>query len=223
MRFRNFAFAAFLGLFLLLGAQLASAGYYQENYQHQPYNEYSRPYYSYPESYNSFKNPRFSSDYSSNVNYRESPGQIQFPRATFNQKKEVKTSDSNFDSSSYNYDYRGPMFERRYTFLDDTLDDTSGNSFLFFSDVNDIHRHTISANLVEKYVGETASIYSNSQNRRSSNSEASENTNSNYDAGFSFGKQRVYDAAEYSRDSYANQYYYRPYYNQNQEYFNWRY
>ncbi len=192
------------------------------------YSAFSQPQvssFSRPQAYayGTYSRPRFSSSYNSNTHYTESPGYMRGPKATLAQKANSESSASNFDSSSYKYDYRGPLYEKKVTYLDDFSHDVSSKSGFFRSRSSDSLRHTIASTLTEKYVGATESLYVDSQNRRSASNKASQNTDYNYDGGFSFGKQRVFDSSEYGKDSYTQPYYYRPSYDSQQGYYNWRY
>lgn len=167
-------------------------------------------------AYNYYPLP--SSSYGSSNSYSETPGFTIAP-------KETRSSNSNylnqnFDSSSYAYDYRGPMFERTTSYSDDLLIDRSSDSGFFSSDVNDIFHRTITATTKEKYVGATESLYMNNQNRQTSSGNT--NANSNYNGGMTWGKARLFDAEEYSNSGYGN-YYYRPLYDSSTGGFNWRY
>jgi hypothetical protein len=227
--------AVFSVFALILSLSLASAMDYDYYVQHdvptdyaspvtysndyiQPYvSSFSRPYVS------SFSRPSFSSNYNSQAHYSESPGYTQFPDSSYNQKASANSFSSNQDSSNYKYDYRGPMYEKKFVQVDDFLHDTSSKTGFFNSRSNNVLKHTISTTLTEKYLGATESVLYNTQNNRYATQSAQQDTSYNYDGGFSFGKQRVYDSSEYSSDSYREPYYYRPYFDSQQGYYSWKY
>ena len=142
---------------------------------------------------------------------------------SFNQNYDSKTDYSNYDSSDFGYEYRGPLYERSITYTEDFEKKNSDKSFLFYSKSKDSVKHSISTTLTEKYIGATESLFYNTQNRRDASTSESVNIASQYDDSFSFKKQRVYDPEEYGRDSYKSDYYYHPYYNSKEGYYNWRY
>ena len=115
------------------------------------------------------------------------------------------------------------MFERKSVYEDDFLRDNSAKSGFFYSKNKNILKHKITNTVTEKYVGASESVYSNSQNNRVSLTTANTNADKNYNGGFSFGKQRLYDASEYQKEGYTTAYYYRPSYNSNSGYYNWKY
>ncbi|MEK6933874.1 MAG: hypothetical protein AABW75_03295 [Nanoarchaeota archaeon] len=160
---------------------------------------------------------------SSYISYRESPGYMQFPKENFNQKSNANYYSTNQDASFYGYDYRGPLYERQITNVDDYSHIISSKSGFFTSKNKNNLRRTITYTLTEKYIGASESIFYNTQNNRFTSNVANQDTSYNSDGGFSFGKQRSFDAAEYSKDSYTSAYYYRPYYDSSKDYYNWRY
>lgn len=180
-------------------------------------NYYAKSYSKYPSYKNSYNNP------SSYISYKESPGYTQFPDENFIQKENANYYSSNQDSSSYEYDYRGPLYERQVTNIDDFSRVISSKSGFFTSKSKNNLRHTITSTLTEKYIGASESMFYNTQNNRLTTNTANRDTYYDYDGGFSFGKQRTFDAAEYRRDSYTSPYYYRPYYDSSGGYYNWRY
>ena len=187
---------------LIISISIASAGDY-----YSPYSGFSKP----------------SSTYSFKSNYQESPGFSQFPKTNLNQDSSAGIEASNYDSSSYSRDYRGPIYERKITYLDDFSEEISDDGFLFFSNSKNNLRHIVSSTLTEKYLGATETERYNSQNRRQESSFSNTKNAYNYDGGFSYGKQRLFDSSEYGKDSYTTQYYYRPYYDQKQGNYNWDY
>lgn len=180
--------------------------------------------FNYPNSYNQY--PSYRSSYtvpSSTVSYRESPGYSQFPNENFNQRSNANYYSSNEDSSSYAYDYRGPLYERQFTNVDDFSHILTNKGGFFTSKSKNNLRHTITTSLTEKYIGASESILYNTQNNRLTTNNANQDTSYNYGGGFSFGKMRTFDATEYRRDSYTSPYYYRPNYDSSKNYYNWRY
>lgn len=186
------------------------------------YSSFSKPQQYFAKPY-VYSNPSGSSAYASASSYSESPGYTQFPKETKSQKSSSSSQNSNFDSSSYAYDYRGPLYERKITYLDDFSKEYSDKGFFLFSNSKDILRHTISNTVTERYIGSTESLYINNQNRRQASTNSNQDSSSNYEGGFSYGKQRLFDSNEYAQNSYTSPYYYKPNYNQDQGYYNWRY
>lgn len=162
------------------------------------------------------------SAFSSATKYSESPGFTRAPVQSLRQSKTANDAFSDFDSSSSGYDYRGPMFERQVVQRDDFSKESFAKSGLFSARSSDNLRHSISTTLTEKYLGATESLFSNNQNRRLLSKSSNEQASADTDEGFTFGKQRVFDASEYARDSYSAPYYYRPVYDSS-GYYNWRY
>ncbi len=202
-------------LLLIFTLSLVSAEHYYTDSNYK----YSK---SYPYKYSK---PSFNSAYSSNAHYEESPGLQEYPRLNSNKKASFNSKDSNFDSSSYAYDYRGPLYERTITYLDDFAAKRTDKQGFFSSKSSDKVRRTIQNTITEKYTGASESIFANSQNRRLSSQDLKQDESIDYNAGFSFGKQRLFDSQEYanSRSSYSSPYYYRPYYDSKKGYYNWRY
>lgn len=180
-------------------------------------NYYTKSYSKYPSYRSTYNTP------SSYISYKESPGYMQFPDENFIQKENANDYSSNQDSTSYGYDYRGPLYDRQITNVDDFSHVISSKSGFFTSKSKNNLRHTITSTLTEKYIGASESMFYNTQNNRLTTNTANRDTYYNYDGGFSFGKQRVFDATEYRRDSYTSPYYYRPYYDPSKSYYNWRY
>lgn len=170
-----------------------------------------------------FRSPTSSFSASKDVSYTESPGLEVFPTESLNQNTNVNTWNNNFDTSTYSRDYRGPMYEVKYSYLNDYSKSVDDDGWLFFSDWDEDVRHVISATKTEKYVGASESVYFGNQNKRTSGSSATDNTDYEYDGGFTFGKQRKYDSSEYAEDSYTEPYYYRPYYDSNRGRYIWDY
>lgn len=164
-----------------------------------------------------------SSGFSSGSHYSESPGYTQFPDESSSQRANTQRMNTNFDSTSSGYEYRGPMYEKKTTYTDTLSRDLSSRSGLFRSKSNNKLKHTITATTTEKYLGASESAYSNTQNRQINSESASQNSDYSYDGGFSFGKQRIFDSSEYASSSYRQPYYYQPNYNYNQGYYNWDY
>lgn len=191
-----------------------SAAYYPSTAQYPASSSYAYA----PASVRS----RPGSTLSSTSKYSESPGFTRAPVQSFRQNKAANERFSDFDSSSSGYDYRGPMFERQTVQRDDFAKDSFAKSGLFSARSSDSLRHSISTTVTEKYLGATESLFSNNQNRRASSKSGDERTSYDADEGFTFGKQRVFDASEYAKDSYNAPYYYRPVYD-SQGYYNWRY
>jgi len=175
-------------------------------------------YYAYPKS---------SSTYSLDFSYRESPGIDVFPKEKLNQLSLSNFVNNNFDSTKTNYEYRGPMFERRIIQSQDFSSHSSDKSLPFYSSSKQNTQFSVRNELVEKYVGATESFFSDSQNRRTQSANTNQNTSYNFDGGFSFGKQRLFDSSEFAKESYAQPYYYSPVYNYDRDYhsgyYNWRY
>ena len=171
----------------------------------------------------SYKNPSFSSSFSSNAHYSESPGYIKLPDENYRQKYSAKSNSNNFDSSSSGYDYRGPIYERKIVYTEDFSKKRYDKSSLFSSKSKDTLKYSVSNVVTEKYIGASESSYSNSQNRRSSSEDIAQEVVMDYNGGFAFGKQRTFDSNEYRKDSYTEPYYYRPYYNSQNNYYNWKY
>ncbi len=182
-----------------------------------PYYDYKSAYKNYPSYKGAYTSP-FSS-----ASYKESPGYTKYSDEDFNQRINSNYYSSNQDSASYEYDYRGPLYERQITNVDDYSHIISSKSGFFTSKNKDNLRHTITYTLTEKYIGASESIFYNNQNNRFTSNVANQDTSYNSDGGFSFGKQRSFDAAEYSKDSYTSAYYYRPYYDSSKDYYNWKY
>lgn len=153
-----------------------------------------------------------SSAYGAKNSYAESPGYTVGAKESARANSNAKTQDTNFDSTNSGYDYRGPMFERRLIYSDSFNSESKDTSLPFYASSKDKVSHNIRNEVVEKYVGASESAYSNSQNRRVQGSEASETGAYDYDGGFSFGKQRMFDSSEYASESYSEPYYYRPAY-----------
>lgn len=198
----------FVILFLVLTLTSVTATYY---------NNYAITNNKYPSYKSTYNAP------STYVSYRESPGYIGYPNENFNQRINSNYYSSNQDTASYGYDYRGPLYERQITNVDDYSHIISSKSGFFTSKNKDNLRHTITYTLTEKYIGASESIFYNTQNNRFTSNVANQDTSYNSDGGFSFGKQRSFDAAEYSKDSYTSAYYYRPYYDSSKDYYNWKY
>ena len=133
----------------------------------------------------------------------------QYPQESFKQIADTHARDTNFDSSSTNYDYRGPLYEKTSFFTDSYLEDHSTKSGFFTSKSKNIVSHVITNAVTEKYVGSTESLYQTNQNRRLTTNDQHTTTDHEYDGGLSFGSQRLYDNTEY-RESYREPYYYRP-------------
>lgn len=191
---------------------VASYPSYAPSYAYTPSTAYAPAY----------ARSRPSSTFSSTSKYSESPGFTRAPVQSFRQNKAANEVFSDFDSSSSGYDYRGPMFERQTVQRDDFAKDSFAKSGLFSARSSDSLRHSISTTVTEKYLGATESLFSNNQNRRASSKSGDEKTSYDADEGFTFGKQRVFDASEYAKDAYSAPYYYRPVYD-SQGYYNWRY
>ena len=185
-----------------------------------PYSAAAPAYTAYP-MYSGYSRP--SSTFSSTTKYQESPGFTRGAAQTFRQNSASNEAFSDFDSSSAGYDYRGPMFERQIVNREDFAKDSSSRSGLFSAKSSDSLHHSISTMITEKYLGATESLTTNSQNRRSSSKKSNEQASADVDEGFSYGKQRVFDASEYGKDSYTQPSYYRPMYNDNKGYYTWRY
>ncbi len=166
--------------------------------------------------------PRADTSYSATLKYAESPGEERYPQETMRVNRNSQATNTNFDKAASSYDYRGPIYERRIISTDDFIHDVSAKSGFFSSNSKDLTTRSIRSEVVEKYVGATESLYTNSNNNRVSTQSASDTSTRSYDGGFSFGKQRIFDETEYARDSYSGEYYYRPVFSQ-KGYFNWKY
>jgi len=183
-------------------------------------------YFTSPYSY--FNSPSSESLFSSgsNSHFEETPGFTQYPTAKSSKSSVANSLNTNFDTSSTAYDYRGPIYEKKSVYDENLLIDKSSKSGFFSSKANDILRHTITNTVTEKYIGASESLYIDNQNNRVSTSNSNSNENSNYDGGFSWGSARLYDQSEYqdaaSYSDYGN-YYYRPYYDSSAGYYNWNY
>lgn len=136
--------------------------------------------------------------------------------------KNAQSQNVNFDTASTAYDYRGPLFERRIIATDDFLHENSAKSGFFSSNSKDITTRSMRNEVIEKYVGATESLYTDKKNNRVSRQSASDTSQRDFDGGFSFGKQRLFDESEYGRDSYTGAYYYRPLQAQG-GFYNWEY
>jgi len=165
--------------------------------------------------------PRTDSGYSATRKYAESPGEERYPQETTKINKNSQAINTNLDTSTSSYDYRGPLYERRIVSTDDFTHDISAKSGFFSSNSKDLVTRSIRNEVVEKYVGATESLYTDSRNNRVSTQSASDTSTRSYDSGFSFGKQRIFDETEYGRDSYTGEYYYRP--PSGNGFYNWRY
>ncbi|MDO8508316.1 MAG: hypothetical protein Q7S27_01380 [Nanoarchaeota archaeon] len=194
----NIVIASLILTLPIFSINLASAGY-NSNYYNNP---------NYPDYY---------------YNNDPSRGYEQFPIRNFYQDYNSRIDNSNFDSTALGYDYRGPLYERTITYTEDFHTKRSDKSLPFYSRSRDSTRYKVSSTLSEKYVGATESLFYNTQNRRQASAVQVENTINEYDGGFTYGKQRLYDPEEYPRDSYTSPYYYRPNYNSEKGYYNWRY
>jgi len=214
-------------LIALLFASILSAGIASASYDSSCYSSGCYTVKSFSSQSHSFSQPRdySASSYGSSSHYQESPGFAQFPNFDSGKKSSLKAKDSNFDSSSSGYDYRGPLYEKKFVQLDDFRHEISSKDGFFSSKNKDSLKHTVSTTITEKYIGASESAYSNSQNRRSSSLDANQDESLKYQGGFSFGKQRLFDQSEYgsSRNSYASPYYYSPYYDSSSGYYSWRY
>ncbi len=166
--------------------------------------------------------PRASSSFSTNRRYFESPGVERGPEAHGRQSANARAVASNFDTTSYNYDYRGPLYERRIISTDDFIHENKARSGFFTSNYRDLTTRSVRNEVVEKYVGATESTYADRKNNRVSAQERDQSGSYDYDGGFSFGKQRVFDESEYGSDSYTGAYYYRPITSPS-GYYNWGY
>lgn len=136
--------------------------------------------------------------------------------------KNAQAMNANFDTASGAYDYRGPLFERRIVSSDDFVHENSARSGFFSSRSKDLTTRSLRNEVVEKYVGATESLYTNKQNNQLATQRASDTSSRDFDGGFSFGKQRLFDESEYGRDSSTGQYYYRPSLSPG-GFYNWRY
>ena len=230
MKYPGLFLAAVFATTFLLAFPLAAAEHESFTQRSSPArisSPYYAPYAQYPASSTAYapasaRIARPTSSYSSATKYSESPGFIRSPVQSFRQARASNDVFSDFDSSSSSYDYRGPMFEKQMVQREDFAKDSFAKSGLFSARNSDSLRHSISTSVTEKYLGATESLFSNSQNRRSSSKTGDEKASYDADEGFSFGKQRVFDASEYAKDSYTQPYYYRPAYD-SQGYYNWRY
>jgi len=147
----------------------------------------------------------------------------QFPDWNSNKLDAYSSSSSNYDSSDYNYDYRGPLYEKTTKFNDDLLIDKSTDDDFFTTDTTDILHRSITMTTSEKYIGATESLYTNNQNRRTSNTNSISNENTDYDGGLSWSSVRLFDNSEYSEDIGYNNYYYRPLFDSSNGYYVWDY
>jgi len=162
-------------------------------------------------------------EYRGTGSYYESPGFTIFPTEKTSQSANSNYLDENFDSSSYAYDYRGPMFEKTTSFTDDLFIDKSVDDDFFTSDVTDVLHRTIGYKTTEKYVGASESLYINSQNRRTSTGSSNSASNTDYNGGMNWGKLRTFDSDEYADMGNYEDYYYRPLYDSSTGGYNWRY
>ena|SRR3989338_4177890 len=169
----------------------------------------------------SYSPPRADSSYSTALRYAESPEGQKYPQETTRINKNSQAINTNFDTATSSYDYRGPLYERRIISTDDFIHDVSAKSGFFSSNSKDLITRSIRNEVVEKYVGATESLYTDSKNNRVFTQSASDTSTRSYDGGFSFGKQRLFDQTEYGRDSYSREYYYRPFLGNG--FYNWRY
>src|SRR3989338_447146 len=161
-------------------------------------------------SFPTYAQPRADSSYGATRLYMESPGENLYPQENTRINRNAEATSTNFDTTTSAYDYRGPMYERRIIATDDFLHENSAKSRFFSSNNKDITTRSIRNEVVEKYVGATESLYKDSKNNRVATQHASDMSTREYDGGFSFGKQRLFDEIEYGRDSYTGSYYYRP-------------
>lgn len=169
--------------------------------------------------------PRSSFNSGATRRYAESPGEERYPRASQRTTGNMKAVATNFDTTNYDYDYRGPLYERRIISSDDFLHENSARSGFFSSKHKDITTRSVRNEVVEKYIGASESMHAGTQNNRVAMQEGNSNQAYDYDGGFSFGKQRLFDESEYSSASSSGNgnYYYRPYYDPARQIYNWRY
>lgn len=158
--------------------------------------------------------------YHSSSSYSETPSYTQGPTYVASSPYSSTTSNTNYDSSWANYDYRGPMFERTSTYNDNLLIDQSSGSGFFSSHSNNIYSRAISNVVKEKYVGASESYVSGTQNNRASTTTTTSNPSIVYNGGFRWGQARAFDSSEYTGSNYKD-YYYRPAYSDG--YYNWNY
>lgn len=203
MEIKKIIIGVFIFIYLLIVPTIASA-----------YSHYDSSYFpTYRKVYND-KNP---GEYS---------GFVELLKRSFATNSRSDFSRRNFDSSSLDYDYRGPMFERQIIFKDEFNKKRDDTSFLFFSDEEERIHKSSTVSLIEKYIGASESLFIDNQNRRTelfeSNQKESEDykEKGNYREGFSWRKARLFDPNEYD-NSYDN-YYYRPHYDPKLGYYNWR-
>jgi hypothetical protein len=191
---------------------------------HVSSSECSRGYIQSPAQYQPvYQRPRTESSFSATRRYAESPGLERYPQETTRMNKNAQFSNTNFDTASSAYDYRGPLFERRIVSSDDFMHENSAKSGFFSSRNMDLTTRSIRNEVIEKYVGASESLYTTKQNNQVSAQSASDTSQRDFDGGFSFGKQRLFDESEYAKDTYTQPYYYRPAYNNGHGYYNWRY
>ncbi|MBI2449429.1 hypothetical protein HYV49_03980 [Candidatus Pacearchaeota archaeon] len=132
-----------------------------------------------------------------------------------------KFSSKNLDSSSLDYDYRGPMFERQITLKENVKSKRSDTDFIIFSRNKESFRESRTITLVEKYVGASESLFIDNKNNRIATFDSNQKTTDGANKGdsFSWRKARLFDPQEYTDSS---DYYYRPYYDSDLGYYNWR-
>ena len=166
---------------------------------------------------------KYSTSYGGTAKYYESPGYSKYPIEKATQSRGSRASGSNFDSTNTGYESRGPMIERRIIYSESFLEKNKDKTVPFYSSSRNKVIYNVRNEVIEKYVGASESAYTTSQNKRIYASEEQGNANYDYDGGFSFGKQRMYDASEYGSNSYTEPYYYRPMFGSRQGHYNWRY